>query len=68
MTNTELTATIENLLRANTKAGYFDSMTWDSKALYVEYAIREVEKKGTVTISATFHLGTDGDRVFQVNA
>ncbi len=68
MNTQELITKIENLLRANTKPGYFDKLGWSEKQLVIAYALREVKNKGTVTIPATFHMGTDGDRVFEVAA
>jgi hypothetical protein len=68
MNTQELITKIENLLRTNTKPGYFDKMGWSEKQLVIDYALREVENKGTVTIPATFHMGTDGNRIFEVAA
>lgn len=66
MTTTELTTKIETTLRNNTKPGYYDKMNANDKNIYIEYAIREIEKTGFMTIAPTFHLGTDGNRVIAI--
>jgi hypothetical protein len=68
MTAADLQTKIENILRANTKPGYFDKMGWSERQIFITYAIREIEKTGSMTIQPTFHLGNDGNRVIAVAA